>query len=516
MHTDILQPHRELGIDSKNNVFMRHWRGELSLGVSFWLNGFILPTAFLMMCLIASSYAALLQNYLLSSFCIVVNWLVVMAISVWSSTGIWRSANNTIAFNKVHGIVSIWAYLIRPWLAISSITFSILFVSVALPQLKDSFVILSGDNWGKNQIRLLNNNTEIEVLGDLEFGISDEVEALLKQHPDVTLIHLNSPGGRIGEGYRLYDLIRYNNLTTYTSTECSSACTYAFMGGKTRIIDAQAKLGFHQPKSAGLNNDYLGFDFVEDIAFFVDNGVSESFIKKAYSTKPGDMWYPDRNALLDAGIITTDIDDNYVAFSGFYLEQLPNIVDETLNHPIFDELRITQPKQYAMLKQDLTTNLKDGAPVVDVFQTYGKYYLSQYKKHIAFVPDGLLLEYIQFRSGQLNRGAKDGMCILSNNVYTDYDQYKDEFGIAKQILNDKRSDIAVPALHEIKVDFIRILVALQPDYGDNLSLLLEDENNVTDRAAFCKIKAAFYREGLMLPVKRALALFRHLYYVKRG
>lgn len=66
-------------------------------------------------------------------------------------------------------------------------------------------------------------------------------------HRDLTL-HLDSGGGRVIYGIKLYDAIEAHG---HVSTEidpgkaCLSACTYVWLSGRTRSLADRAMLGFH-------------------------------------------------------------------------------------------------------------------------------------------------------------------------------------------------------------------------------------------------------------------------------
>src|SRR5439155_11997846 len=101
-------------------------------------------------------------------------------------------------------------------------------------------------------LRLLRQNTELEVSGGIGFGLTDEVKRYLDAYPGIQVIHLNSIGGRIVEAHKLRDLIASRKLTTYSSEGCLSACATAFLGGVVRVLHEDARLGFHQPSFPGV------------------------------------------------------------------------------------------------------------------------------------------------------------------------------------------------------------------------------------------------------------------------
>jgi hypothetical protein len=76
----------------------------------------------------------------------------------------------------------------------------------------------------------------------------------LKYPPDT--VRLNSFGGNLTAGVALGEKIRALGLSTEVGTTqgeadkaagiCASACAYAFLGGKARFLDENARLGFHR------------------------------------------------------------------------------------------------------------------------------------------------------------------------------------------------------------------------------------------------------------------------------
>ncbi|HXB81332.1 MAG TPA: DUF4339 domain-containing protein, partial [Bradyrhizobium sp.] len=95
----------------RNNFIARYWRGEYSLGISYWLFGFIgnIAVAFL-----AVSIVMLFQTdrgyeprAIFGSLTCV--WLLIIAFTVWQVTGVWRSANRLIARRQKVGKRAGWA-----------------------------------------------------------------------------------------------------------------------------------------------------------------------------------------------------------------------------------------------------------------------------------------------------------------------------------------------------------------------------------------------------------------------
>jgi hypothetical protein len=89
----------------------QHWRGELSLALSFWINAFFLSV---ILSVAAGMWAGTgsFQEHALNA------WLLLLIIStytVWSLTGVWRAASRSItkANNCIPEGRTFWAYVAK-------------------------------------------------------------------------------------------------------------------------------------------------------------------------------------------------------------------------------------------------------------------------------------------------------------------------------------------------------------------------------------------------------------------
>ena len=106
---------------------------------------------------------------------------------------------------------------------------------------------------------------------------ADALKKLLDAAPGVKVVHLNSIGGRVGEGYQIYQIVRDRKLATYTATDCVSACTIAFLGGSQRYLSSKARLGFHSISFGGVDQKQLpdiNADLRRMLAFRIGEGVA--------------------------------------------------------------------------------------------------------------------------------------------------------------------------------------------------------------------------------------------------
>ena len=283
----------------KASYLRRHWRGDLSLELTFWVNGAILFFALYTVQVVAPGIFTS-RGDPLRTWIYLLGFLAALTIvSVWQLVGIWRSAGK----HRSRGGRALWGWSARAMVVLFLLNNGERVVRYIPFILDGSMAMFGYDPLGTYQIRLLNDGTELEVSGYLTFGVTEDVLKTLDGVP-VKIIHLNSMGGRMGEGHELQKLIRARSLITYTANECSSACTIAFLGGQKRFIAAKARLGFHRPGAPGLSETDLQGARADGIRSLVTAGVSPRFADRAFAVPNTEVWYPTTQELLEAGVVT--------------------------------------------------------------------------------------------------------------------------------------------------------------------------------------------------------------------
>ncbi len=155
-------------------------------------------------------------------------------------------------------------------------------------------------------LRVGDDGTRIYLKGDFRIGLTGDLAALLERHPGVATIVLSSDGGRVAEGRGLARLIAEKGLNTYVAETCKSACTTAFIGGVTRTLGANGRLGFHQFSLDGMyNNPYIDPKAEQrvDLDFYATQKIDGEFLKKVFQAPPTDIWFPGPEELLAAGVV---------------------------------------------------------------------------------------------------------------------------------------------------------------------------------------------------------------------
>jgi hypothetical protein len=285
------------------NYIARHWRGELSLPVSYWLNG-ILGGVVVGATVSALAYATNRQGdaqplvWLLS---LIATWILAALLTLWQAVGVWRSATRYRQGGK-----RFWGGAAKTLALLGVVQLATNFVMVGTAQLAGIYEIVSGDaQVGPHEFHILANGQTLEFSGGITFGVAQELERFLNAMAAVRTVRLNSAGGRVLEAQKMSDLIRSRNLATFVAKDCLSACTIVFLGGKERFMFPTARLGFHQPAFRGMTAADRSAAIATEEQRLQDRfGLSKEFAERANSAVPSGMWYPDKDELVRERVVT--------------------------------------------------------------------------------------------------------------------------------------------------------------------------------------------------------------------
>ena len=179
----------------------------------------------------------------------------------------------------------------------------------------------------------LNYNTELAI-DEINRGITeddvDELLKTLKENPNIEKINLTSWGGLISAAVEMADIIIDFELDTHVKEICFSACPLLLIGGETRTLERGSKIGFHRSswesdsmksfyedketrEIYGWKNEFDFSSWVYDdsqeeiysqFKYYLERGVSPSFVIETMKARSEDGWYPRRKDLLEANVIT--------------------------------------------------------------------------------------------------------------------------------------------------------------------------------------------------------------------
>jgi len=284
-----------------------HWQGRQGLAWSFWVN-FVLVRALIFLGQDRlspakdSDYSA--HNTLVLSLAIFFHGICF----VWQVVGVVRAGE---AYIRASGVMAyVWGMQLGAIMAFwLTVTYAFGAWQMTLPAPKDLFspAKVEAERAGKYSFVASADGAKLIFSGSIELGTSKQLAKQLKQTPSLQTIVLSSPGGNIYEARGLSKLIHENGLNTLVETQCTSACTTVFIGGITRMLMPDARLGFHQYR-VDANYDVLNSDVAaeqeHDRMLYASAHVKPWFLKRMYESGSDGMWFPEFEELLDAGVIT--------------------------------------------------------------------------------------------------------------------------------------------------------------------------------------------------------------------
>ncbi len=170
-------------------------------------------------------------------------------------------------------------------------------------------------------------DTETQENSEIYEDDIGELRALLKSHPSVDTLVLNSGGGSLWAGEELARIVLDYELNTVVDGECSSSCVDIFLAGQTRTMTRGSTIGFHLSSwspsaveryfntwaeeegwsSAFEMGSWIYSDtqaeVYDGLNYMVSRGVDPGFAIKSITPRD-DIWYPLRKDLLEAGVLT--------------------------------------------------------------------------------------------------------------------------------------------------------------------------------------------------------------------
>jgi hypothetical protein len=355
-----------------NNFIAKNWRGEFSLAKSYWLFG-VLGNLFSVF--LAGFVVAVFQSddgyqpkEIFASASVV--WISIVAISVWQSVGIWRSANRYIEARVLVGRKSPWAALAKIAVFAGILRLVGVFVSSGWPQLLETGRMSFLDDPGipAYSIRVMRNGTEAEIAGGFKYGLSEDFLKILSASRQIRIVHLDSVGGRLGEAIKLYKVIRSKGLDTYVSSKCMSACTIAFAAGRRRILRSGAVLGFHAPSFPGITRQDLAEATQDQKDLYAVAGFDANFIDRALSTPHAELWKPSSSVLLQANVITSVSDGSDFAMSGIGTSPTKDDFGAMLSRtqPVMEPLKRRFPTDFDSVVQAYYEGFENGKSQADI------------------------------------------------------------------------------------------------------------------------------------------------------
>jgi ATP-dependent protease ClpP protease subunit len=426
--------------DRSVNYIRKHWRGELSLAVSYWINLVLLNIAVTLLSVFFSSGGIIENPVIAARVVIILCAFNLLIIYPWQIIGLWRSCGNHIEESGKR----FWPRTAQVFVVLGFILM-LGRLETSWPIYKDFFHMgFQKDEWGNYTLKLEKNNTLIHLQGGLGFGVSKDISKLLNKYPEVKGIILDSSGGRIYEGRKLADLISAYGLDTYSLEGCHSAATTAFIAGKNRFLGIGANLAFHQYKAGYKSMDGLvemEDEQAKDLLIFQQQGIKGEFLDKLFIARNQDFWYPTIDEMLDAGVIHGIIQpsDLLPVEHVFSAEDF----DEAILDPIFKTIRQYEPDTYRKFMAEFEEQIKKGATPIELQHECARVVRSLAFAMLPQTSDEALIQYTQAIVGRLKK-LKDidpilGMKMLYPQQYgpVDFSKYSSDREYSPLGLMDK-------------------------------------------------------------------------------
>lgn len=373
------------------------------------------------------------------------------------------------------------------------------------------------------EIYVLANGSELELAGGMPVGTADAVAKKLDAMPGVHVLHLNSEGGIILEGYRLAGVIRARGLVTYTATTCASACTIAFLAGKQRYLGKTGWLGFHSTaQSFGGPSSALGNEAMRRM--YREEGLSDTFIDKVMATAPRDLWYPSHDDLIAAHAIDAVVDESRFARSGLVHWQNAAEVDAVMKQNVlYAALAEHDPDNYAHIRDIFLNGAKAGRSIADIrddVSTFiGRNVLPLY---LMKTPDKPLLRYWRSQIAEFEFLGKTDPTACASLAFPklglpspDIEHLlpagllrEDTESLAAMIAasTERRQSVASTAMMRRNVE--TMIGTVQFDSPDTLRAFTNPAAFIDKPSAICNASLFFFKRMLDLPEGDTAAMLR--------
>lgn len=506
----------------RGSYLARHWRGELSLPVSYWVNGFIVTIVLTRVGFVVPWDNFVSRSPKLYSVAIILLWIVVALTTLWQLVGIWRSAKHYLAQGKS----KLWGNLAKIAVVLGLIRALAELGNVGVPQISEYAKIAIGDDpFGTYQIRVLRDATELEVSGVIVFGLTNSVRRTLDAHPTIRIIHLNSKGGRISEARNLRDLIEAKGLTTYTASACLSACTLAYAAGRERLIGRDASLGFHRYSFPGAKEQDFHAQYEKDKQDWLARGFARAFVDKAFATPNNQMWRPSHQELLNWGVINGYPESDDVAVTGFKLKDLKSFEMELAKNPLFSTLKLYHPNTYAQIVSNLRAALHQGRSQAELRERLFPLVQSAFQRRLPYASDLALRGFVGVLLDQMSvlYSVKPALCYeyvfaegqgrtFDPRRYFSKELQQREYSVMAEVIRSAAEQrYRPPTAEQIERQQAIIFGELSERHGNDIQMLFEPARGNVDKTKMCELTQDLYQTILRFSERESGALLRYMF-----
>ncbi|MBV8503417.1 MAG: RDD family protein [Paucibacter sp.] len=280
---------------------LAHWRGDLPLPVSFWLNTvLILEPLLLLAAWLAVEINVAGDRLRLCSAALLLIWPLTLLVASWSLVGSWRSAVEHL--RQRHG--RSWPMAAQLMLAV--LTTALLYSTALdfLPRVGGYLQLASGrDPLGRAEIALSDDRARVNVRGPIGMGDAARFLSVAAGANELRAVEIESSGGRMAEANRMADFIREKKLRVRVTGACDGACSLLFLAAERRQLMPGSAMGFSRD-TAGIFSSLMSKVLAPgQSAQFRSYGAPQAILERMSATAPGQVWHPSRDELVDAELI---------------------------------------------------------------------------------------------------------------------------------------------------------------------------------------------------------------------
>jgi hypothetical protein len=228
------------GGGKRSNYLVRHWRGELSLAKSYWVNGVLLSVA------LNLGFALLETPLARSGFDLQTGAVagllfigLLAAITLWQLVGIWRSATRSARTSGRR----FWPRVAKGLVALNVVG-AIFQIGTTGSDLMSILGALRDPELATYRIER-RGDTDLLLVGAINERSAGEVIRALED-PSITILRVNSPGGLVDPAHRLGRYIRDNEMMVMAEGECISACVMVLAASPAAAIFPGTTVMFHR------------------------------------------------------------------------------------------------------------------------------------------------------------------------------------------------------------------------------------------------------------------------------
>lgn len=157
------------------------------------------------------------------------------------------------------------------------------------------------------ELALAADGQAFELGGLVDFGLTEALRTMIADHPEIRHLTLDSHGGYVAEARGVVTVLRAHGIATHVDGHCASACALIYAGGSTRTLGPEGRIGLHgyamqSDRNFGMIDPRV--EMQRDLAIFRAQSIDESFVARLANLPQSPMWYPSREELRKAGMVS--------------------------------------------------------------------------------------------------------------------------------------------------------------------------------------------------------------------